>query len=99
LSFLGTDWRGKPLESLEVIINLIAGTTNIGLKVYARLESSGPSSAFGSLPRGERATPVAHPRNVPLRHEDALHRWPVSRSHQAASQRGQNQQVSRQIMP
>ena len=26
-SFIGTNWRDKPLESLEVIINLIAGTT------------------------------------------------------------------------
>jgi hypothetical protein len=30
-SYIGTNWRGKPLESLEVIINLIAGTTtNMG---------------------------------------------------------------------
>jgi len=33
------DWRGKPLESLEIIINLIAATTtNTGLKIYARLD-------------------------------------------------------------
>ena len=39
-SFIETNWRGKPLESLEVIINLIAGTTtNMGLKVYARLDT------------------------------------------------------------
>ena len=45
-SFIGTNWRGKPLESLEVIINLIAGTTtNTGLKVYARLDT-------GSYPKG-----------------------------------------------
>lgn len=45
-SFIGTNWRGKPLESLEVIINLIAATTtNTGLKVYARLDS-------GSYPKG-----------------------------------------------
>jgi hypothetical protein len=45
-SFIGTNWRGKPLESLEVIINLIAGTTtNVGLKVYARLDT-------GSYPKG-----------------------------------------------
>ena len=45
-SFIGTNWRGKPLESLEVIINLIAGTTtNTGLKVYARLDP-------GSYPKG-----------------------------------------------
>jgi hypothetical protein len=45
-SFIGTNWRGKPLESLEVIINLIAATTtNTGLKVYARLDT-------GSYPKG-----------------------------------------------
>jgi hypothetical protein len=40
-SFIGTNWRGKPLESHEVIINLInATTTNTGLKAYARLDTS-----------------------------------------------------------
>ncbi len=38
-SFVSLNWRGKPLESLEVIINLIsATTTTTGLKVYARLD-------------------------------------------------------------
>ena len=38
-SFISLNWRGKPLESLEVIINLIAATTtNTGLKVYAQLD-------------------------------------------------------------
>jgi hypothetical protein len=38
-SFVSLNWRGKPLESHEVIINLIAGTTtSTGLKVYARLD-------------------------------------------------------------
>ncbi len=38
-SFIGINWRGKPLESLEVIISLIAGTTtSTGLKVYAELD-------------------------------------------------------------
>jgi len=38
-SFVSLNWRGKPLESLEVIINLIAGTkTNTGLKLYAQLD-------------------------------------------------------------
>ena len=49
-SFIGTNWRGKPLESLEVIINLIAGTTtNMGLKVYASLDE-------GSYPKGVEVT-------------------------------------------
>jgi hypothetical protein len=38
-SFVSLNWRGKPLESLEVIINLIAATTtNTGLRLYARLD-------------------------------------------------------------
>jgi hypothetical protein len=38
-SFISTNWRGKPLISHEVIINLIAGTTtSTGLKVYAQLD-------------------------------------------------------------
>jgi hypothetical protein len=38
-SFMSLNARGKPLESIEVIINLIAGTTtNMGLKIYARLD-------------------------------------------------------------
>src|SRR5438067_2451890 len=39
LSFITINWRGKPLTSLETIINLIASTTTrSGLKVYARLD-------------------------------------------------------------
>jgi Rhodopirellula transposase DDE domain len=38
-SFISTNWRGKPLISHEVILNLIAATTTTtGLKVYARLD-------------------------------------------------------------
>jgi len=38
-SFVSLNWRGKPLESLQVIIDLIsATTTGTGLKVYARLD-------------------------------------------------------------
>jgi hypothetical protein len=38
-SFVSLNWRGKPLESLEVIVSLIAGTTtNMGLKIYAQLD-------------------------------------------------------------
>ncbi len=36
---MSLNWRGKPLISHEVIINLIAGTTtSTGLKVYAQLD-------------------------------------------------------------
>jgi transposase len=38
-SFITQNWRAKPLESLEVIINLIAATTTrTGLEVYAQLD-------------------------------------------------------------
>ena len=40
-SFVSLNWRGKPLESLEVIVNLIAATsTSTGLKLYARLDDN-----------------------------------------------------------
>lgn len=36
-SFISMNWRGKPLTSLEVIVNLIAGTTTkAGLKIMGR---------------------------------------------------------------
>jgi transposase len=38
-SFISQNWRGKPLVSLEVIVNLIAATTTrSGLEVYAQLD-------------------------------------------------------------
>jgi hypothetical protein len=38
-SYVSLNWRGKPLETLQVIIDLIgATTTSTGLKVYARLD-------------------------------------------------------------
>jgi transposase len=38
-SFITQNWRGKPLQTLEVIINLIAATTtSTGLTVYAQLD-------------------------------------------------------------
>jgi hypothetical protein len=38
-SFISINWKGKPLTSYEVIVNLIAHTkTNTGLKVYAALD-------------------------------------------------------------
>ncbi|HDO26898.1 MAG TPA: ISAzo13 family transposase, partial [Bacteroidetes bacterium] len=40
-SFISKNWRGKPLESLEVIVNLIANTTTQkGLKVKALADRS-----------------------------------------------------------
>jgi transposase len=38
-SFISMNWKGKPLISYEVIINLMKGTKTVtGLKVYARLD-------------------------------------------------------------
>jgi len=38
-SFITQNWRAKPLETIEVIINLIAATTTrTGLEVYAQLD-------------------------------------------------------------
>jgi Rhodopirellula transposase DDE domain len=40
-SFISKNWRGQPLTSYEVIINLIASTkTRSGLDVYARLDDN-----------------------------------------------------------
>jgi hypothetical protein len=40
-SYISKNWRGKPLVSHEVIINLIAATTTTtGLEVFARLDQS-----------------------------------------------------------
>ena len=40
-SFITKNWRGQPLVSYEVIINLIAATTtSTGLEVYARLDEN-----------------------------------------------------------
>ncbi|MGH2801215.1 MAG: ISAzo13 family transposase [Thermoleophilaceae bacterium] len=40
-SFITINWRGKPLVSLETVINLIgATTTRSGLEVYARLDKN-----------------------------------------------------------
>jgi hypothetical protein len=38
-SYITINWRGKPLHSLQTVVNLIAATTtSTGLKVYARLD-------------------------------------------------------------
>jgi Rhodopirellula transposase DDE domain len=40
-SHIGQNWRGRPLTSYQVIIDLIAATTtSTGLKVYARLDNN-----------------------------------------------------------
>jgi hypothetical protein len=40
-SFISINWKGKPLTSYQVIVNLIASTkTRTGLKVYAVLDDN-----------------------------------------------------------
>jgi hypothetical protein len=47
-SFISQNWRGKPLISFEVIVNLIAATTTAkGLKVHAEMDT-------GSYPAGTK---------------------------------------------
>ena len=49
-SFISQNWRGKPLVSHEVIVNLIAATTTRkGLQVQAELDT-------GSYPAGQKVT-------------------------------------------
>jgi len=49
-SYVSLNWRGRPLESLQVIIDLIGSTTtSTGLKVYARLDP-------GEYPKGIKVT-------------------------------------------
>jgi transposase len=49
-SFISQNWRGKPLVSHEVIVNLIAGTTNkAGLKVHAEVNG-------GAYPPGRKVS-------------------------------------------
>lgn len=40
-SFIGRNWRGKPLSSRQVVVSLIGSTTSTkGLKVYAQLDEN-----------------------------------------------------------
>ena len=49
-SYISQNWRGKPLISHEVIVNLIAATTTrTGLQVHAELDT-------GSYPTGIKIT-------------------------------------------
>jgi len=49
-SFISMNWRGKPLENLEVIISLISSTTTTqGLKIYAQLDE-------GDYPKAVKVT-------------------------------------------
>jgi len=52
-SFISKNWRGQPLTSLQVIVNLIAGTTTQkGLKVHAEIDPA-KYPAGGKVPDSE----------------------------------------------
>jgi len=58
-SFVSLNWRGRPLTSYQVILDLIASTTtSTSLKVYARLDPTVYTMCvgFGSLARRVRVT-------------------------------------------
>lgn len=64
-SFISKNWRGQPLTSLQVIVNLIAGTTTKkGLKVHAEID-------HGSYPAGIKV-PNSEMTEIRLR-RDAFH--------------------------
>lgn len=57
------NWRGKPLTSYRVIVELIAATTTrTGLQVHAELDT-------GDYPTGQRVTD-AEPATIALRRHD-----------------------------
>ena len=62
-SFISKNWRGKPLTSLQVIVNLIAATTTRkGLKVHAEIDPR-------SYPAGIKV-PDADMEQISLRREE-----------------------------
>ena len=73
-SFMSLNWRGKPLESHEVIINLIAATTtSTALKIYAQLTSA-PIPPKSKSPTNS-SLPSTSPAPVP---RTELHNQPLS---------------------
>jgi DNA-binding phage protein len=67
-SFISKNWRGQPLTSLKVIVNLIAGTTTEkGLKVHAEIDGR-------NYPAGVRV-PEAEMAEIKLRREAFHGEW------------------------
>jgi DNA-binding phage protein len=67
-SFISKNWRGQPLRSLKVIVNLIAGTTTKkGLKVHAEIDGR-------SYPAGVKV-PDSEMAEIRLRREAFHGEW------------------------
>lgn len=67
-SFISKNWRGQPLTSLKVIVNLIGGTTTKkGLKVHAEVDR-------GIYPAGIKV-PDSEMAEIRLRHEAFHGEW------------------------
>jgi len=67
-SFISKNWRGQPLTSLQVIVNLIAGTTTRkGLKVHAEIDDH-------SYPAGIKV-PDAEMDTIHLRRHEFHGEW------------------------
>ena len=71
--FMSLNWRGRPLETHEVIINLIASTTtSTGLKVYAQLDRAllpHPHHSHRRTARRREHHPTRIPRRLELHHQ------------------------------
>ena len=62
-SFISMNWRGKPLTTYRVVVELIAATTTrTGLRVQADLDT-------GYYPTGEKITDAELRRHPPPRHD------------------------------
>ncbi len=67
-SFISKNWRGQPLTSLKVIVNLIAGTTTRkGLKVHAEIDD-------GRYPTGIKI-PDSEMAQIRLQRDDFHGEW------------------------
>ena len=88
-SFITMNWRGKPLVSLETIINLIgATTTSTGLEVYARLDERHLPRQDQSprrRPQGRQPPRRRVPSRVELHHQTEDLNYLQSLSRRAAS--------------
>jgi len=58
-SYISMNWRGKPLISHEVIVNLIAATTTQkGLKIEAEIDSRVRPQFYDSLKKQMDIIPI-----------------------------------------